>query len=109
MRLYNHQEIKNIYDSVNDVKDFWRVTNLLINICEEYPEQKTMYLYSISIQKFRKLTEELNFELDKPISWKKLKEIIVQHTKVERFKTYVKNRTQKEWVIWSSLLWHTNA
>jgi hypothetical protein len=47
---------------------------------------------------FRKLTEELNFELDKPISWKKLKEIIVQHTKVERFKTYVKNRTQKDFV-----------
>jgi hypothetical protein len=60
MILYNNQEIKKIYDSVNDAKDFWRVTNLLINICEEYPEQKTIYLYAISIQKFRKLTEENN-------------------------------------------------
>ena len=47
MILYNNQEIKKIYDSVNDAKDFWRVTNLLINICEEYPAQKTMYLYAI--------------------------------------------------------------
>jgi hypothetical protein len=60
MILYNNQEIKNIYDSVNDAKDFWPVTNLLINICEEYPAQKTIYLYVISIQKYRKLIDNNN-------------------------------------------------
>lgn len=47
---------------------------------------------------FKKSNETLGFELDKPISWRKLKNLILEHTRVLRFKTYIKNRTQKEFV-----------
>ncbi len=55
MRLYSNQELKKIYDNVNNSKEFWRVTNTLINICDEYPEQKTLYLLQISVIKYREL------------------------------------------------------
>lgn len=47
---------------------------------------------------FKKSANELGIELDKPISWRKLKPILVKHTKCERFKVYLGNRTQKEFI-----------
>lgn len=47
---------------------------------------------------FKRSVIALGLELDKPLSWRKLKPILVKHTKCERFKVYLGNRTQKEFI-----------
>lgn len=44
---------------------------------------------------FKKSAESLGLELDRPISWRKLKPILVENTLSERFKTFLNNKTQK--------------
>jgi hypothetical protein len=39
-----------------------------------------------------------NKDLIRAISFKELKEVLVENTKIERFKTYLKNRTQKQFI-----------
>jgi hypothetical protein len=60
MILYNNQEIKIIFEQVIDMKEFWRVCNLFMNICDEFPLQKTEYLYYISLSKYKKLIDEID-------------------------------------------------
>ena len=47
---------------------------------------------------FKKRKEEAGFSLTEEINYRSLKSIILKHTITERFKTYIKNRTQKEFI-----------
>ena len=47
---------------------------------------------------FKKKQEEKGFSLIDEISYRKLKPLIVKNTTTDRFKTYIKNRSQKEFI-----------
>lgn len=47
---------------------------------------------------FKKRQEDCGFELIGEITYRKLKQLIVQNTISDRFKTYIKNRTQKQFI-----------
>lgn len=47
---------------------------------------------------FKKSVSDLGLELDKPMTWRKLKPILLKHTTSERFKKFLNNRTQKSFI-----------
>jgi hypothetical protein len=93
--------MKFTYDFIKENIRIYNIAKEKLPVITKY-ENGEVSLNAMRYLGLDKFAEFYNFskgkELIRAISYKELKEVLIEKTKVERFKTYLKNRTQKQFI-----------